>query len=93
MRIGSEDGLQTLVGDDIEQLERRAGGAGVALFPLTDGRSCGVQIAGEHRLAEFQVFAQPFDIGSAECPHGRRVDRVEFAHRQLADGACFVQCR
>src|SRR3546814_5488190 len=81
----SDDGLQTLVGDDVEQLECRTCRAGFALFPLAHGRSGGMQVVCKHRLAEFQSFAQALDVGRTELPHGWRADRVEPAHRHLAD--------
>src|SRR6478752_10817969 len=45
----------------------------------------------EHRLAEPQGFAQALDVGSAERPHRRRADRVELAHRHLADRSSLVE--
>src|SRR3546814_9165243 len=65
----SDDGLQTLVGDDVEQLECRTCRAGFALFPLAHGRSGGMQVVCKHRLAEFQSFAQALDVGRTELPH------------------------
>ena len=53
-RRPSENSLQPLVRDDIEQLERGAGRAGFALLPLAHCRSGGVQMQREHWLAELQ---------------------------------------
>src|SRR5699024_1989293 len=91
LRQVSEDGLQALVGDDIEQFEGWPRGMGVALLPLAHGRGRRVQVKSEHRLAELQRFAQALDVGSAEFPHRRRTDRVELAHRYLADRSRFVE--
>src|SRR3546814_16408865 len=77
LRRASDDGLQALVGDEIEQLERRPGGMGFALLPLAHRRGRRVQMKSEHRLAELQRFAQAFDVGSTEFPHRRRADSVD----------------
>ena len=87
----SDDGLQALVGNDVQQLERRAGGMGFALLPLAHRRRRRMQVQREHRLAELQGFAQAFDVGRVELPHRRRANRVELAHRHLADGSRFVE--
>ncbi len=50
----SKDRPEPLVGDDVEQLQRRASGSGFTLLPLAHGRGRGVQVMREHRLAEFQ---------------------------------------
>ncbi len=91
LRQASDDGLQALVSDDVEQLEGRSRGMGFALLPLAHGRGRRVQMKREHRLAELQGFAQAFDVGSAEFPHWRRADRVELAHRHLADRTRFME--
>src|SRR3546814_8389526 len=64
---------------------------GFALLPLAHRRGRRVQMKSEHRLAELQRFAQAFDVGSTEFPHRRRADRVELAHRYLADRSRFVE--
>src|SRR3546814_17067931 len=87
----SDDGLQALVCVEMEQLEGRPGGMGFALLPLAHRRGRRVQMKSEHRLAELQRFAQAFDVGSTEFPHRRRADRVELAHRYLADRSRFVE--
>ncbi len=41
-----------------------------------------MQQVGEHRLAEIQPFAQPFDVGGTEGADRRRADRIELPHEQ-----------
>lgn len=64
---------------------------GIPLFPLSDGRCCGVQVVREHRLAEFQFFTQAFDVAGREIVHGRRADGIELTHRHFVDGPGFVK--
>ncbi len=71
-RPALEDGQQPFAGDEVEQLERRPGRAGIALLPFAHGRCGGVQIPSEYRLAEIQGFPQAPDIRGAERPYRRR---------------------
>ena len=81
----SDDSFQPLVIDDIEQLERRPPRMSFTLFPLTYSGSGGMQVEREHRLTEFQPFAQSLDVGGTELPHRWREERIELAHLLLAD--------
>ena len=91
--LSLDDGLQALVGDDIQQLERGAGRTGFALLPFAYGRGSGVQVMREYWLAELQVFAQTLDISSTELSYRRWADRVELAHRHLVNRASLNEYR
>ncbi len=89
--IASGNGLQTFVGNDIEEFECRPCGMGFTLLPFAYGRSRRVQKKCKHRLTELQGFAQAFDVRCTKFPDRRRADRVELAHRHLADRSRFVE--
>jgi hypothetical protein len=89
----SENGLQSLVGNDVEQLESRSGGARFALLPFAYGRCGGVQMMRKHGLAELQRLPKPPDICRTQLPDRRRTEAVELAQRHLPDGARSLQYR
>src|SRR3546814_10159595 len=91
LRQASDDGLQALVGDEIEQPERRPGGMCFALLPLAHRRGRRVPLKRAHRLTALQRLAQAFDVVSTEFPHRQRADRAELAHRYLADRSRCVE--
>lgn len=90
--LQSKDRLQPLVGNDVQQLERRPCGTGIAVLPLAHGRCGCVQMMRKHRLTEIQPLAQAPNIGSTKLPHRRRAKCIEVTHRHLANYASIMQC-
>jgi len=85
------NGLQPLLSDEREQLERGAARVFLAALPLADEPGGDVKIAREYRLARLLTHADLPDLFGRKVLDWRQAYLVEFLHRLLTNDARLIK--
>ena len=86
---GLSNGLQPLLGDEREQLERGSAWMFLATLPLADKSGCNIEITCEYRLTRLLAHADLPDLVGRQFLDFRQTIFVERLHRPLIHDAHF----